>query len=355
MCQSFRDLSPHFRASAVHRPGERIVFMSACVSSADARLRVYLLGSGPIAVPILKALAASRTLRLCGVGTQPDRPAGRRKVLAPTELGAAALELGLEPERLCDVNDPVFLAHLSELGARILLVASFGQLLKEPILTLPGCLCVNVHASLLPRYRGASPIVQSILNGDEATGVSFMKMALALDAGPVYRTLVRPLDGTEFAGPLELELGELAASALDEVLPAIAAGTLSAVPQPEEGMTICRKIRKQAGSIDWSHSAEEIHRMVRAFTPWPGARTAILSSKGTISAAIVNAAVRPELSGEPGMRLPNTGKHLIVGCGRGTLEILEIAPAGSRTMDAAGFLNGFRGAELRFTAPEPAP
>jgi len=328
--------------------------MSVCIGSPDARLRVYLLGSGPIAVPILKALAASRRLCLCGVGTQPDRPAGRRRTLVPTELGVAALELGMEPERLADVNDPAFLAHLKDLGAEILLVASFGQLLKEPILTLPGCICVNVHASLLPRYRGASPIVQAILNGDKATGVCFMKMALALDAGPVYRALVRPLNGTEFAGPLELELGELAASGMDEILPAVASGALAAVPQAEEGLSICRKIRKQAGFIDWTRPAEELCRMVRAFTPWPGARTGVLTPKGMIAASIVRAEVRNDLSAAPGERVPDTGKHLIIGCGGGALEILEIAPAGSRTMDAAGFLNGFRGAELKFTAPEPA-
>ncbi|MBQ9501017.1 MAG: methionyl-tRNA formyltransferase [Lentisphaeria bacterium] len=316
------------------------------------RPRIYFLGSGAIAVPVLKALSASDKIALIGAGTQIDRPAGRRCRLVPTPVGAAAEEIGLAIDKIPSVNTPEFLERLRTLEPDIALVLSFGQLLKQPCLDAPRHGCVNIHASLLPAHRGASPIVSSILSGDRTTGVTFMRMAPALDSGPVYCRLERPLDGTEFAGELELELGKLAASAVEDVLLKICSGELTAEPQDDSAATFCRKIKKSDGIIDWTRNACEIDAMVRAYFPWPGARFVVRAGEGGAAAATVAACrVRPELAGAPGAFLSADRKSMIVACGSGgAVEILELIPSGGRRMTAAAFRNGTRGVPLTFPA-----
>ena len=317
------------------------------------RPRIYFLGSGAIAVPVLKTLAASRKIALIGAGTQIDRPAGRRCRLVPTPVGAAAEELGLAMDKIPSVNTPEFLKRLRALEPDIVLVLSFGQLLKQSFLDVPRYGCVNIHASLLPAYRGASPIVSSILAGDRMTGVTFMRMAPALDSGPVYCRLERPLNGTEFSGALEVELGEMAASAIEDVLLKICRGELAPVPQDEAAATICRKIKKSDGIIDWTRDACEIDAMARAFFPWPGARFRIQAGEGGLMATVAACRMRPELSGAPGTFLSADRKSMIVACGSGgALEILELIPSGGRRMTAAAFRNGTRGVPLTFPPPE---
>ena len=162
-------------------------------------LKVVFLGSGPIAVPILESLHRAECIQLAGVITQPDRPAGRKRVMTPTPLGESAIALGLDVLRVPDVNAPDFLEFLQGIAPDMLCVVSFGQILKTPLLMLPKYGCVNVHASILPKYRGASPITQALLNGDSETGVAFMEMERGLDSGPVYRTEYCPLAGNEYA------------------------------------------------------------------------------------------------------------------------------------------------------------
>ena len=160
-------------------------------------LRIYMLGSGPIAVPVLDkllALAEAGAIELLGAGTQPDRPAGRKRQLMPTPVGAFAAGKNMAIDKFVSLNDGTAQARLEELKPDFLVVVSYGQLLKKPLLELPRYGCVNVHASLLPRYRGASPIAHAIANGDEATGVCFMDMEVGLDCGKVYRTLTRELE-----------------------------------------------------------------------------------------------------------------------------------------------------------------
>ena len=185
-------------------------------------LKVVFLGSGPIAIPILRALAADPRIDLQAVISQLDRPAGRKRVMTPTPLTASAEEAGLEVIRAADVNTPEFTGYLTSLQPDMLCVVSFGQILKSAILAIPKVCCVNVHASLLPRYRGASPITQALLNRDSETGVCFMQMERGLDSGPVYRTEYCPLNGDEYADSLELKLGAIAAAVAPETLCAIA-------------------------------------------------------------------------------------------------------------------------------------
>ena len=312
------------------------------------RPKVYFLGSGPIAVPVLRELASDGRIDFVGAGTQIDRPAGRRGVLTPTPLGSFGDSAGIMVERISNVNDPDYLARLRQVSPDFVVVVSFGQLLKSELLELPKFGCVNVHASLLPKYRGASPIVQSILNRDEATGVALMQMEKGLDTGAVYTTWHKPLDGTEYADPLEVELGELAAKNITAALLDIYCGKLSAVPQDDENATVCRKIKKEMGIIDWQKSAYEIEAMVRAYTPWPGAVCAVNTPRGTVRASIVRAKVREDLSGRPGESLDCGRKQIIVACGQFALEILEIAPSGSKAMPAAAFRNGLRGEKAEF-------
>ena len=312
------------------------------------RPKVYFLGSGAIAVPVLRELASDGRVDFVGAGTQIDRPAGRRGVLTPTPLGAFGDNSGIMVERISNVNDSEYLSRLRQAAPDFVVVVSFGQLLKSELLELPEYGCVNVHASLLPKYRGASPIIQSILNRDAATGVALMQMEKGLDTGAVYTTWQRSLDGSEYADPLEIELGELAAKNIVSALLDIFCGKLSAVPQDDEKATVCRKIKKDMGIIDWKKSAFEIEAMVRAYTPWPGAVCAVNTPRGVVRASVVKAKVREDLSGVPGESLDCGKKLIIVACGEFALEILEIAPSGSKAMPAAAFRNGLRGEKAVF-------
>lgn len=307
-------------------------------------LKIVFLGSGPIAIPILRELAASPLVELQAVISQLDRPAGRKRVLTPTPLAAAALEMGLEVIRTADVNAPEFIEFLHSLEADLLCVVSFGQILKQGVLSAPKVCCVNVHASLLPRYRGASPITQAIRHRDNATGVCFMQMERGLDSGPVFRTLVKPLTGIEYADSLENELGELAGKSCVETLCAIAENTLPAIPQDPAQVTICRKISKRDGMIDWKNSAVDIEAAARAFFPWPGAFARCRTVSGKEIAITVCAAKCLAASPLAPGQCANAAGKLVVGCGKNTaLDILELIPAGGKRMSAAAFRNGMRG------------
>jgi len=307
------------------------------------RTKIYFLGSGAIAVPVLRAVAAARELELCGVGTQLDRPAGRNRKPTPTPVGAAALELGIEPDRLASVNTAEFQERLRMKAPDLILVVSFGQILRAGLLELPPGGCVNIHASLLPRYRGASPITQCILNRDSETGVCFMAMERGLDTGAVYQTIPVPLDHSENAAELEFKLGVIAAEATPGILCSIRRGELPAEPQDPLLATVCTKIRKSDGQIRWTESCYELDAMVRAYCTWPGAFAAVRTSKGVESVILVRVNHRRDLSVRPGELLRADKHGLVVACGKGAVEILELAPPGRRSMPAVAYLNGLRG------------
>jgi len=307
------------------------------------QLKIVFLGSGDIAVPILKVLANAPEIDLAAVVSQPDRPAGRKRILTPTPLAAAALDLGLEPVRVADVNTPEFLDFLQQKSPDMLCVVSFGQILKAGVLNAPKYCCVNVHASLLPAYRGASPITQAIRNGDRETGVCFMEMERGLDSGAVFKTLTMPLNGSEYADTLELQLGELAAAYAVETLLDIASGKLHGVPQDPAKISICRKISKRDGAIDWNFDAATIEAMSRAYFPWPGAVAKCRVSGKETAVTVCRCAVAAGFELAPGTCAEVSGK-LIVGCGKNSaLEIFELTPSGGKRMTSAAFRNGMRG------------
>lgn len=314
-------------------------------------LKIYFLGSGEIAVPVLEACRTSPGLELVGVGTQPDRAAGRRGKLSPTPVGRAAEAAGMTPDKPENVNAPDFLARLRALAPDMVVVVSFGQLLRQELLELPRCGCVNVHASLLPRYRGASPIVQAILHRDAETGVCFMHMEKGLDTGAVYRTLKHPLCGNEYADALETTLGELAGGEISATLAGIAAGTYLPVAQDDAAATVCRKIRKDDAWIDWRKNAADIDAMVRAYHPWPGARCRVRRSSGDSVLTLRRVEVAADCALAPGEAAIPDRRTLLVGCGSGALKLAELTPESSKTMDAAAFLNGLRGEKIEFPLP----
>ena len=309
-------------------------------------LKVYFLGSGDIAVPVLKKLveqSRAGLLELAGIGTQPDRPAGRKRVLMPTPVGKFAAENGLEIDKYVSLNDGTAQAKLSTLGLDFVVVVSYGQLLKKPLLELPRYGCVNVHASLLPRYRGASPIMHAIADMEKSTGVCFMDMEIGLDSGKVYKTIEYPLDGTEYADTLEIKLGEIAAEDTLQVLEGIASGALAGTPQDPALVTMTTKIKKSDGIIDWSKSAKAIEAGVRACTPWPGAVFS-LDINGEVKTLTLTKAqiVENILAAEPGTIIQADRKGWVVACGEGALKLIEVLPQGKKPMRGSDYLNGCR-------------
>lgn len=310
------------------------------MSSSD-KVRVYYLASGRLGIPVLDALRHDTRFELVGVGSQPDRPGGRKQRPVPTPIAAYAQAKELEVDKPASVNTAEFHDHLRKLGVDLLVVASFGQLLKAALLDLPRLGCLNVHASLLPRHRGASPINQAILDGDHITGISFMKMDIGLDTGPVYQKSVCAIEPTENAVDLEDKLGRLAAEGIGRVIVGISDGTMAPEVQPEEGKTYAKKIRKGDGAADWFEPADLLARKVRAYTPWPSVFAMLPTPKGLKRILITSAepaSCPPRMV--PGTVLESEGKALSIACGDGALRILKLVPEGKNEMNISEFLRG---------------
>ncbi len=293
-------------------------------------------------MPILDRLLSSNRVTVCGVATQPDRPAGRRRYPKATPVGERAGELGIALRKLQSVNDPTFLRFLREVEPEVVLVTAFGQILGPRLLALPATGCINIHASLLPRHRGAAPVSAAILAGDDETGISFMKMDEGLDTGPVYLKVRTPIGPLETAGELERRLACLAAQHAEAVIWGAAREGLPTREQTEENATYAVKLQKKDGLVDWRRSAFEIGRHVRALFPWPKAFTFFPTRKGLRRVQL--AAVTPEAAlcdAPPGTILKADDSHgLIVACGAGRLCLDRLVPEGRREMGAAEFLRG---------------
>ncbi|MFN3762546.1 MAG: methionyl-tRNA formyltransferase, partial [Anaerolineae bacterium] len=289
--------------------------------------RVVFMGSPSFAVPALEALAG--TYPVVGVVTQPDRPAGRGSRLRPPPVKVAAERLGLpvfQPER---VAAPDALARLRAWAPDVVIVAAFGQILPPELLSLPPHGCLNLHASLLPRWRGAAPVAAAILAGDTVTGVTLMQMDEGVDTGPILARREEPIRPDDTTGRLTERLARVAAELLMEVLPGYLAGEVRPVPQPEEGVTYCRPLKKADGRLDWTRPAADLERQVRAVTPWPGAFT---FWEGQM-VKVLRAASLPEWSGPepPGTVVP-LGEGAAVVAGRGALQLLEVQMAGKNPL-----------------------
>lgn len=301
--------------------------------------KVYFLGSGPIAVAPLKTLVDSKLINLVRAGTQMDRPAGRKRLMQPTPVGQWAVENDIDLDKPKSVNDEEFLKKLKDLKPDIIFVASFGQLLKNEILELPAIACVNLHASILPAYRGASPIVSAIIDGIAKTGITFMKMDKGLDTGPIY-TIYELTINNQRADELESELGRLAAEHVEEVLKKIASGELVPMQQEHEKASFASKVKKEDGILDWQEPAEIIARKIRAYYPWPGVSFFMKTKKQPIRINIVNAEVLPNYKGKPGETLIADKNAWIIACEEGALSLKIVKPEGKGEMTGAEFVRG---------------
>lgn len=299
--------------------------------------RVVFMGTPAFAVPVLTALAS--THQVVGVVTQPDRPAGRGRELQPAPVKRVALEFGLPLIQPPSLRRPEALAQLAAWQPEVIVVAAFGQILRQDVLDLPPHGCLNVHASLLPRWRGAAPIPAAILAGDAVTGVTIMKMDTGLDTGPIVARREEPIRPDDTQTSLGERLAQLGARLLVETLPAYLEGALLPQPQPEEGVTYARQLRKEDGLLDWSRPAVELDRQVRAFHPWPGAFT---SWKGQML-KVLRAVPLPDWRGDapPGLVLA-LADGIAVATGEGALRLEQVQLAGKRPMDVALFLRGQR-------------
>ncbi len=304
------------------------------------------MGSGAFAVPVLRSIVEDERFELTAIVTQPDKVAGRKKKLTPTPVGAWADARGLFCERAPNVNDQTFLDWQESCRPDVIVVVSFGQLLKQPLLELPLHGCLNVHASLLPKYRGASPISTAILNGDEETGVTFMQMARELDAGPMFAMARMPIEQGMTTEILENLLAERAAECIGEVIECVVYGQ-PAVSQPDKGVSLANKVRKSDGSVDWSEDASVIERKVRAYAKWPSMRFCCVppgkDSPIQIKITSAKSTAWTALTGQPGriLAIPEN-RQIMVQCGQGALLIERVLPEGKKEMAVSDFLNGVR-------------
>ncbi len=297
-------------------------------------MRIVFFGTPEFAATSLRALLRDR-FPVAGVVTQPDRPQGRsRSTLVPPPVKTLALAEGLsilQPAR--PVGD-LFLAALRRLEADLGVVVAYGHILRPEVLHVPPRGMINLHASLLPRFRGAAPIQHAILAGEAETGVSIMEMEEGLDSGPVLHRVSTPVDPDETGGSLTARLAELGAAALVEALSLLAAGAARPQPQDSAAATFAPKIERAAARIDWSRDAEAIARQIRAFDPVPGAWTMLEETTVKLFSPRVS-----DRGGEPGAVLA-AGERLVIGCGSRSLMVREVQPAGRSRMPVDAWVRG---------------
>jgi methionyl-tRNA formyltransferase len=297
-------------------------------------MRTVYMGSSQFAVAVLKALAASPH-RPALVVTPPDRPRGRGRRLGAPPAADAARELGIELLQAQSVNDPEALAAIDALAPQAICIAEFGQLIKEPLLSRH--LILNVHPSLLPRWRGAAPIERALMAGDSETGVTIFEIEAGLDSGPIAIFEREQIQPDDTAGTLSARLARLGGALLVQALDRVDAGELELSPQAEKGVTYADKIDPSERRLDLSLPASELERKVRALTPHVGAFL-VLADGERLGVSSARAVGEPLGLGE----LRGADGRLLVGCAEGALELLEVQPAGKRPMPVAAYLRGHR-------------
>lgn len=301
------------------------------------RARVIFMGTPDFAVPCVHALANHPECDLIAVVCQPDRVRGRKHEPQPPPVKAAAMALGgvevLQPRRIKKGRFP---ERLEALAPDLIVVTAYGRILPPRILELPRAGCVNVHASLLPRWRGAAPIQWSIVSGDKASGVCLMEMEEGLDTGGVFARVETPIEAEDTGETLHDRLSALGAQLLSDNLTALLAGGLACVAQPDDGVTYAEMLTRDHGRLDWSLGARELVDRIRGFYPWPGA----FSSLGDRSLKLFPAVTPCAGYGRPGEVL-SVSEGLVVACGDGALRVDQLQLQGKRRMSARDFLNGF--------------
>lgn len=301
-------------------------------------MRIVFMGTPDFAVGSLQALCESGKHEILAVVTQPDRPKGRGNKLLQTPVKEYALEQGLTVYQPQKVKTPEFVELLHELQPELIVVAAFGQFLSKEILELPKYGCINVHASLLPKYRGAAPIQYAIIKGEKESGVTIMQMDIGMDTGAMLDKVVVPIAENTTMGELHDALREQGAALLLQVIDKIAAGTAIAEPQDNEQATYATLLDRSMEHIDWSKTAQEVHNLIRGFNPAPSTFTKLPNGK---SLKIWGSKMTAKNSTAAAGTVIETGKHsFFVACGEGVLEITEVQPESKKRMPAQVFLNG---------------
>lgn len=301
-------------------------------------MRIVFMGTPDFAVGSLQALCESGKHEILAVVTQPDRPKGRGNKLLQTPVKEYALEQGLTVYQPQKVKTPEFVELLHELQPELIVVAAFGQFLSKEILELPKYGCINVHASLLPKYRGAAPIQYAIIKGEKESGVTIMQMDIGMDTGAMLDKVVVPIAENTTMGELHDALREQGATLLLQVIDKIAAGTAVAEPQDNEQATYATLLDRSMEHIDWSKTAQEVHNLIRGFNPAPSTFTKLPNGK---SLKIWGSKMTDKSSAAAVGTVIETGKHsFFVACGEGVLEITEVQPESKKRMPAQVFLNG---------------
>jgi len=298
-------------------------------------LRILFFGTPEFAVPTLEALLRSRH-RVVGVVTQPDRPRGRgqKRIDAPVKAHALAAGLPLlQPERM---KDPAFVSALTALDANLAVVAAYGRILTDGILAVTPLGFINVHASLLPRYRGAAPVHRAILAGERETGVTIMRVVRELDAGAMLATIHRPISPDETSVDVEHELARLGAGLLVSTVDAMSEGPVLETPQDEAASTYARRLIKEDGVVDWTQPAAVIHNQIRGLHPWPHAFS-FLNGRRLI---LLRSTVVIGLAGAPGTVIEADGDRLTIAAGSSGIAVMEIQAEGKRPMTPREFMAG---------------
>ena len=301
-------------------------------------MRIVFMGTPDFAVGSLQALCESGKHEILAVVTQPDRPKGRGNKLLQTPVKEYALEQGLTVYQPQKVKTPEFVELLHELQPELIVVAAFGQFLSKEILELPKYGCINVHASLLPKYRGAAPIQYAIIKGEKESGVTIMQMDIGMDTGVMLDKVIVPIEENTTMGELHDALREQGAALLLQVIDKIAAGTAVAEPQDDAQATYATLLDRSMEHIDWSKTAQEVHNLIRGFNPAPSTFTKLPNGK---SLKIWGSKMTDKNSNAAAGTVIVTGKHsFFVACGEGVLEITEVQPESKKRMPAQVFLNG---------------
>lgn len=306
-------------------------------------MRLVFAGTSDIALPSLQRLIDR--YELVGLLTQPDRAVGRHQVVAapPTkeflQQHAPAIPI-FQPEHL---NDPLFLEKLGSLRPEVIVTMSYGKILPPSLLALPSIACLNIHTSLLPRHRGATPIQAAILNGDTETGVTIMHMAEGLDTGDMVLQKTISIATQETTGSLTQRLAQLAPEAISEALELLQEGRALRQPQPSEGITLTQRLTRAVATLDPKRSAVELERLIRAMYPKPAAHGAfVLPSGRSMALKIFSASVDPSsFQGEIGSLFLSPNRELLLACGQGSLLLHEVQPEGRVRMTASAFIDGY--------------
>jgi len=308
-------------------------------------LKIIFMGTADFGVPVLEKLADSRENKIAVV-TQPDRPQGRGRKILPTPIKKIALDKGLEIFQRENINDEESIKRMKEFDPDIILVVAYGQILTSHILNIPKIGCINIHGSLLPKYRGAAPINRAIINGEKETGITFMFMKEKVDAGEIIFQEKIDILADETCGELYYRLSDLSAESLSKLLEKIRSGKIERISQDNKLATFARKMNKEDGKIDWSDKGEKVYNLIRGTIPFPGAFTYYKGRK----LKITRARFLNDYQGEADTGFPKPGRvvktekdGILISTGdKGIIKILRLIPAGSKELTAEQFVNGYK-------------